>query len=173
VLRTLIAAVAALPMLMGCAAFAQVNDTNNMTPEQATLINTTCTNVMGLRKGESYFAECQDSLAHSLARRVAAYGIAAGEDACRHQGLPEGSAALATCTLDNQTGGQIAPPLAPVPISFSTEAIKAGKSYYDVTNDVRFQRERYSCAQLGLMPNSGLFGQCIASLEGALLPDPN
>jgi hypothetical protein len=159
-------------MLMGCAAFAHVDDTYNMSPEQATLVSATCTNVMGLRKGESYFADCQDSLAHSLARRVAAYSMAASEDGCRHQGLPAGSAALATCTLDSQTGGRMAP-LTPQPIAFSTEATEAGKSYYDVTNGVRFQRERYSCAQLGLMPNSGLFGECVTSLEGALLPDPN
>jgi hypothetical protein len=171
-LRTLTAAAAALPLLMGCAAFAHADDAANMTPDQAQLVSATCTKVMGLRKGESYFAECQDSLAHSLARRVAAYGAAAGAEACRHQGLPEGSPALSTCVLDSQANGRMAP-LAAQPVAFSTEATQAGKSYYDVTNDVKFQRERYSCAQLGLMPGSGLFGECVASLEGALLPDPN
>jgi len=172
VLRTLTAVIAALPMLMGCAVFAHADDTHNMTPAQASLISATCTNVMGLQRGQSYFAECQDSLAHSLARRIAAYSTAAGEEACRNKGLPEGSAALATCTLDSQADGRMAP-LMPEPVAFSADATEAGKSYYDVTNGVRFQRERYSCAQLGLMPNSGLFGQCVASLEGALLPDPN
>ena len=170
-LRTLLAAAAALPLLMGCTAIAQAEDLNIMTPQQLSLIDATCTNVMGLHHRDAYYLACQDSLAHSLARRDAAYRMAASDDACNRQGLKPGSAAQATCMLDSEHGAMSAP--VPQPVSFSTEATEAGKSYYDVTNSVKFQRERYSCAQLGLMPNSGLFGQCVASLEGALLPDPN
>ncbi len=171
-LRTLTAAAAALPLLMGCAAFANTDDTYDMTPDQAQLVSATCTKVMGLRKGETYFAECRDSLARSLARREAAYRTAASDETCRRQGLPMDSAAMATCMLDSGAAGRPAP-LAAEPVAFSAEVTEAGKSYYSVTNDVKFQRERYSCAQLGLMPGGALFGECVASLEGALLPDPN
>lgn len=169
--RTLIATAAAIPLLMGCAAFAQADDLNDMNPAQLSLIDNTCRDVMGLHHRDAYFLACEDSLSHSMARRDAAFRMMASDDACSRQGLKPGSAALASCMLDNEHGAQSAP--VPQPASFSGEGTEAGKSYYDVTNGVKFQRERYSCAQLGLMPNSGLFGQCVASLEGALLPDPN
>jgi hypothetical protein len=156
---------------MGCAVIAQADDLNDMSPAELSLIDATCTNVMGFRNHDAYFLACQDSLSHSLARRDAAYRMMASDDACSHQGLKPGSAALATCMLEGDHAAS-APP-APQPVAFSTEATEAGRSYYDVNNGVKFQRERYSCAQLGLMPNGGLFGQCVASLEGALLPDPN
>ena len=168
--RTLLSAVAALPLLMGCTVFAQAEDLNDMSPAHMALINETCTKVMGLRPGESYFADCQDSLAHSLARRDAAYAMSAADDSCSHQGLAPGSSALATCMLDRQGAGA-APELHAV--ALNSDTIKPGKSYYDVTPTVKFQRERYSCAQIGLMPNGGLFGECVASLEGELLPDSN
>jgi hypothetical protein len=168
--RTLLSLVIALPLLMGCSVFAQAEDLNNMSPAHMALINETCTKVMGLRPGESYFADCQDSLAHSLARRDAAYAMSAADDSCGRQGLVPGSSAFATCMLDRQGSGA-APELQAV--ALNSDTIKPGKSYYDVTPTVKFQRERYSCAQIGLMPNGGLFGECVASLEGELLPDPN
>ncbi len=47
---------------------------------------------------------------------------------------------------------------------------EAGKSFYDVAPTVRWNRERYACAQLGLVPGQRAFGQCVASLDGAFLP---
>lgn len=163
-------AAALLPLLMGCATFAQANDLGSRTPDEMSLIDSTCTRVMGLHQGESYYAECQDSLAHSLARRDAAYAMSAAGEACDRQGLKPGSSAFATCMLDRQRAGS-APALQPA--AFAAEATQPGVSYYSVTPSVQFQRKRYACAQLGLTPNSGLFGECVASLEGALLPDPN
>lgn len=169
-LRKLLATATFLPLLMGCVPFAQA-DALSMTPDQVSLIDATCTHVMGLRKGESYFAECQDSLAHSLARKVAAEAAARGYADCRHQGLPEGSAALSSCILNAEGSATRSP--APQPVSFTDAPIENGKSYYSVAPHVQWERERYSCAQLGLMPSSGLFGECVASLQGALLPDPS
>jgi hypothetical protein len=170
-LRTLLSVAAALPLLMGCSIIAQADDLNSMSPQQLSLIDATCTHVMGFRYHDAYYLACQDSLSHSLARRDAAYRMVASDDACSHQGLKPGSAALASCMLDHEGRADAAP--VPQPVAFAGAGTEPGKSYYDVTNGVKFQRERYSCAQLGLVPNSGLFGQCVASLEGALLPDPN
>lgn len=167
-IRTVLAAAAAIPLLMGCALFAHAEDLGRMTPTQMGVINTVCAKVMGLRQGEVYYADCQDSLAHSLARRDAAYGTAAGEESCRGRGLAPGSAALATCMLDAHARGA-AP--TPQPVTFVSDAVEPGKSYYSVTPSVQFQRKRYACAQLGLTPGSGLFGECVASLEGALQQD--
>lgn len=161
-------AIAALPMLMGCAVMAQAQDLEKRTPQEVALIDGTCTKVMGLRKGEAFYADCQDSLAHTLAHRDEAYAMAASGDDCRQRGLAPGSAALATCMLENEGHGA-APMLQPA--AYSPDAIQAGKSYYNVTPSVQFQRKRYACAQLGLTPNGGLFGECVASLQGELLSD--
>ena len=59
----------------------------------------------------------------------------------------------------------------PVDLASADNVLKSGKSYYNVTPGVQWQRERYSCAQLGLVPNSGLFGTCVASLAGELSPN--
>lgn len=166
-LRPLIAAAAMMPLLMGCAALAQAQDRDGRTPEEMALVNATCTKVMGLRKGEEFYLDCRDSLSHSLARRDAAYEMAANDAACRRLGLSPGSAALATCVLDHQPTAANAPLLQPVALS---EAIQPGRSYYSVMPDVQTARRRHACAQLGLMPSSGLFGECVGDLDHALQP---
>ena len=76
-LRKLLAASFLLPMILGCAPFQQAS-ASPLTPDQSALIDATCTKVMGLRKGEFYFEQCQDSLSHSMARKVAAQASADG-----------------------------------------------------------------------------------------------
>jgi hypothetical protein len=167
-LRPILTAFVVMPVLMGCAIIAQAQDLQNRSPDELALINNTCTTVMGLRKGETYWADCQDSLSHSVARRDAVYAMAASDEICSRQGLKPGSAAFATCMLDNKPA---ASPPSLHPVAFTSEAIQPGKSYYDLTPSAQFQRKRYACAQLGLTPGGGLFGECVSSLEGALLPD--
>lgn len=166
-LRPLLIAAAVVPVLMGCAAFAQTQDFGNRSPAEVALINATCHRVMGLRDGEEFYQDCQDSLAHMMARRDAAYAMAAGESTCLAQGLKPGSAALATCTLDRRSGAAGAPALQPVALS---QSIEPGRSYYSVRAEVQIERQRHACAQLGLMPGSGLFGECVANLQGSLQP---
>ena len=164
----------ALPMVLSCAPFQQAAADNGLTPGQFSLINVTCANVMGLRQGEAYYADCQDSLMHSMARKLAAESTGAAADTCRGRGLAEGSTALSVCTLDQESNAATQRmAIAPQPVNLSNVggALENGKSYYGVTPTVRWRREHYSFAQLGLMPNSGLFGECVASLEGELMPD--
>lgn len=169
-LRKLIVSLTAAPLMMGCAVFAQAQDLNHMSAPQKEMISATCTQVMGLRQGEFYFNECQDSLAHTLAMRDAAYANMSAEDSCRAGGLAPGSAALATCMLDRQSGAHA--PFAPGKIAVS-DTIQPGKSYYNVSPTVQFERKRYACAQLGLTPGSGIFGECVTGLVGALMPNPS
>ena len=169
--RSLLAIATLTPLLMGCAGLAHAQDLRNRSPDEVALIDGTCAKVMGLRQGEAYYLDCRDSLAHSLARRDSAYAMSAADDSCSRQGLKPGTSAFATCMLDRQPGAAGAPALQPA--AFSADAVQAGKSYYSVTPSVQWQRKRYACAQLGLTPGSGLFGECVVSLEGALLPDSN
>ena len=169
--RTLIAVATCVPLLMACSGLVQPDGIRAVTANQADLVNATCANVMGLRKGDYYFAQCQDSLANSLVRRDEAWRMAASEQACRSKDRGSDSVALATCMLDSRSDA--AAPVPPQPVALRSAAIEPGKSYYSVTPTAKFQRERYSCAQLGLIPGSGGFGECVASLEGALSLDPD
>ena len=171
-LRTLLIPALVLPLTLGCASLEPVNAAD-LSPGQASLINATCSRVMGLRQGEFYYAQCQDSLTHSLARKAAAEVSAMAADACRDRGSV-GSSAFAVCALNaesraGETGSRAA--LTPVDLSAADAVLQSSKKYYDVTPSVQFQRERYACAELGLVPGSGLFGTCVASLEGALSPN--
>jgi hypothetical protein len=160
-----------LPLTFACAPFQQVA-ASPLTPEQSSLIETTCTNVMGLRKGEFYFEQCQDSLTHSMMRKMAAMSSADAYNDCRKRGLAEGSAALSVCALNAANVSRADTVTSqPVDLGSTNAVLESGKSYYDVRPSVQFQRYRYACAQLGLMPNSGLFGTCVASLTGELSPN--
>jgi hypothetical protein len=163
---------AALPMVLSCAPFQQASANNGLNADQSSLVDAACTNVMGLRPGESYFANCRETLARSLDRKSAAAATVMAAADCRND--PVGSPAMSVCMLDEESktgAGQAAAVSQPVNLAYAADTLKSGRSFYDVTPSVRWNRERYSCAQLGLMPNSGLFMQCVAGLEGAFLPD--
>jgi hypothetical protein len=161
------------PMIVACAPLQPVS-TSALSPDQSELINTTCTNVMGFREGEAYYLDCQDSLAHSLARKIKTEASVIAEDTCRKNGLTSGSSAFAICALNEQNAAAARIPVRAMPIADigpANTVLQSGKSYYNVSPRVQFQRERYACARLGLVPGSGLFGICTASLEGAFMPD--
>jgi hypothetical protein len=162
---------AALLMVLSCAPFQQASANNGLNAEQSSLVDAACTNVMGLRPGESYFANCRETLARSLDRKSAAAAMVAAAADCRNN--PMGSAAMSVCMLDAQSkaGARQTAVSQPVNLAYAADTLKSGRSFYDVTPTTRWNRERYSCAQLGLMPDSGLFSQCAAGLEGAFLPD--
>jgi hypothetical protein len=111
-------------MLVACASSAQAG-----TPAQLSSVDATCSRVMGLRPGESYFAACRKSLSQFLAADTAA--------------------------------------AEPVAIASS------GKSFYEASPSLRWNRERQACAQMGLTPDSIAFSHCVAGLDNAFLPSPN
>src|ERR1700742_4487528 len=89
---------AALPMVLSCTPFQQASANNGLNADQSSLVDAACTNVMGLRPGESYFANCRETLARSLDRKSAAAAMAAAAGGCRHN--PVGSFGLAGCMHD-------------------------------------------------------------------------
>ena len=166
-LRKILACAVVTPMLLACAPLAQAG-IQSMSPEQLSLVDTTCTQVMGLHKGEYYFALCRESLANTLAAKQEGRDMAAAYRQCRQRGLKDDTAAFSTCMLDSNATSS-----APRPVAVAYTAApgtEPGKSFYSVPPRVQFQRERYSCAQLGLLPGSGACGQCVANLEGAMMP---
>ena len=69
-------------------------------PGQASLIDATCVQIMGLRRGEYYYAECQESLGKSLAGKIESEMNLRSYDDCRRQGLAPESAAHSACMLN-------------------------------------------------------------------------
>ncbi len=129
--RKLLATATLLPVVFACAPAAQARD---LSPGQLSLVDQTCIQVMGLKRGETQFAGCRESLSQALAAKS-----------------------------ESQ----------PVATAYASDDTEAGKSFYAVPPSVRWNRERYSCARLGLLPGSTPFGQCVASLEDAFMPSPN
>ena len=169
-LNKVLACATLMPMLLACAPLAQA-DMRDMSPEQVSLVDNTCTQVMGLRKGEYYFALCHESLAHALANKAQGQEMAAAYKECRQHGLAEGTAAFSTCMLDSK-----ATVSSPQPLTLAYAAApgtEPGKSFYHMTPTEVWNHERYSCAQLGLVPGSAAFGECVANLVGALQSNPN
>jgi hypothetical protein len=159
------------PLIIACAPFAQA-PVPTLAPEQASLVQTTCDRVMGLAHSGIYRDECRESLSQSLARKVEAEGMAGAYHECRQQGLNEGSAAFSSCMLDRHSRSPI-PTTQAVSLAYDADAPENAKSYFHVSNSVHWRREQYSCAQLGLTPGTGAFGQCVASLDAALMPMTN
>ncbi len=160
-----------VPLAVACAPFA-ASSAPTLAPEQASLVQTTCDRVMGLAHSGVYRDLCRESLSASLARKAEGQAMAASFTECRHQGLSEGSAAFSTCMLDGQSRPQ-AVATQTASLAYDANTPENSKGYFDVNNSVHWRREQYSCAQLGLTPGTGAFGQCVVSLDAVLQPDPN
>jgi len=170
-LRKLLAAAIFMPTAVVYAPLAQAQE-YNISPEQVSLVDQTCLRVLGLKRGEAYFVGCQESLSHSLAARDEGHAMAIAYADCNHRGFVEGTAVFSTCMLEASKPVLATPQLLAIASTGGAET-EAGKSFYEVAPHVQFNRERYACAQLGLLPGSSAFGQCVTSLQGAFLPDPN
>jgi hypothetical protein len=128
----LLAAATLMSLVFACASFAQARD-YSLSPDQRSLVDQTCMQVMGLKRGETQFAGCRAGLSQALAARSGIQPVVGG----------------------------------------ASGDIEAGKSFFAVSPIVRWNREHYSCARLGLAPGSTLSGQCVDSLEDAFMPTPN
>ena len=159
------------PLIVACAPFA-ASSAPTLAPEQVSLVQATCDHVMGLAHSGVYRDLCRESLSESLARKVEGEAMAASYGDCRHQGLTEGSAAFSACMLDRQSEPHMSR-MQTASLAYDVNAPENAKGYFDVSNTVHWRREQYSCAQLGLTPGTGAFGQCVVSLEAVLQPDPN
>jgi hypothetical protein len=170
-LRKLLATATFIPLIMACAPLAQAQE-YGASAQQSSLVDQTCAQVLGLQRGQTYFAGCQASLSNILAARNEGQAISAANAICSQQGLVEGTAAFSTCVLGTSKPAPAAPERLAIASTGGAET-EAGKSFYEVPPHVRWNRERYACAQLGVSPGGALFGQCVASLESAFLPRKN
>ena len=150
----------------GCASAAP------LTNQQTDLVSATCSEIMGLRRGETYYANCQESLGNSLASKIDTEQKVRSMDDCSHRGLAEGSPSFSACVLEQQDAEPANNAMVqPIALNYPRDELKSGKSYYNVSNSIHWKREQYSCAQLGLTPGTNGFQHCVVSLDAALLPD--
>lgn len=163
------------PLLLACAPFA-ASASPPLSPDQRALndgqrqqVAETCDRVMGLRSGGYYRGECMDSLARSLAAKAQSVQLAGSYEFCRQKGLHQGTPAFSTCMLDDQDRDPVLPA---VKLAYDWNTPENSKSYFDVSNRVHSRREQYACAQIGLTPGTESFGQCVAGLDAALMPNP-
>jgi hypothetical protein len=166
--RKIVTAALIAPLMIACAPFA-ASSAATLMPDEVSLVQATCDRVMGLAHSGIYRDDCRDSLSQSLARKIAAEGMAGVYNDCSGQGLTEGTPAFSACMLDRQPRPRASMTQA-VNLAYDMNAPENAKGYFDVDNAVHWRREQYSCAQLGLTPGTGAFGQCVASLEAALSP---
>jgi hypothetical protein len=152
---------------------ASYGETGPHASPQVKEISAICTKVMGLDLGETYFANCTKILSQALAQK--ADDKAAGDAAhnCSQKGLAPGSAAFSSCVLDSENE-----PLLDIKdgsgTTLSSSTIPSpGQSFYSASFAVRWNRERYACASLGLIPHSSAFEQCVSELDSSFLPNPN
>ena len=84
---------------------------------------------------------------------------------CSRQKFSEGSAAFSACMLDRQSQPR-AVVVRTASLVYDVNAPEKAKGYFDVNNTIHWRREQYSCAQLGLTPGTGAFGQVLCCEPG-------
>lgn len=166
-LRRIIFVTAAFALSSACAVQAA---SNAVTPQQASIIEASCTSIMGLRPGEFAYLACRESLSATAAGLMEGQSRLQAYDACRGRGIAPDSAALSTCMLDSEQAAPVQVASTQTSPATVSGALVADSSYYHVTHAAQWRREQYSCAQLGLVPGSAVFTHCVASLDADLQP---
>jgi hypothetical protein len=121
-LRNLFGIAAMLPLVIACAPVARAQD-YGISPQQRALVDRTCRDVLGLKRGEAWFAGCQESLSDTLTAGDEARAVTADTQtqirlsfyevpplvrwqrerlACARLGLPPGSSPFGACVTSLQ-----------------------------------------------------------------------
>lgn len=143
---------------------------HSLSAEPLGLADQICKQVMGLNPGEFYFAMCHESLSQQPLAPDQIRALSASYDSCQQRALGPGTAAFLTC-MGN--GAAVGPTFAKISFGDVIGDTQAGRSFYNVGPAVRWNRERYGCAALGLAPGSAPFDQCMRALDGAFLRQKN
>jgi hypothetical protein len=165
--RKLLFAAAIIPALSACAMFPA---SAHVSPQQTAAIEATCTKVMRLHQGQSEFQACVSSLSDSVTYQVSADYAANAYRDCAQTGLKRETPEFSRCVLDNENSQRDAQQLpngaaGRLNASYIKAADNDPDDYFGTSNTMRHRREQYSCAQLGLEPDTGAFQSCVANLD--------
>ncbi|HWU55628.1 MAG TPA: hypothetical protein VN175_09015 [Rhizomicrobium sp.] len=125
--------------------------------------------VMEIWTGDVYYPRCQEAVGYILTAKSERQAVVTGYKECTQQGFSEGSAGFSSCTEDFKSKAP-----APVPLAIAYPGgpdTEPGIRFDYVSPKIQLNREQYACGQLGFLPGSGPYGDCVASLEDALIPN--
>jgi len=160
----LLACVLLVAGLTSCAPYPQTDGA-----EPTSVTAAVCTDIMGLWSGEVYYPRCQESISYILAAKSKRLAMLSAYQDCKRIGLAEDEASFSSCVLSLMYKSA---PAALVPIAAPTDPkTEPGMRFDYISLPVQLDRERYACAQLGLLPESGPFDDCVYSLTDALIPN--
>lgn len=167
----MVAVALALPLLTACAASQESR--SEITPQQTAALEATCSNVMGLTKGEAEFSGCVSSLSATIAGQLQASATNGAYRDCEEMGLKSETPDFSRCVLDRENS-QLASnnlqtnPASGIDVGYSQPKNGKIESYFHTTFDERHRREQYSCASLGINPGSSGFVSCVNDLDMTL-----
>jgi hypothetical protein len=133
-----------------------------------------CQGIIQVQPGEDRFNGCTSSLSDSVRHATTTRAVAAARDAC-FQELHRPRTDLNLCVL-RAADAKVAPgndmvQLPPNGFDAANGApddLDSSRSFYAVSNDTKFRRERRACAVIGLDPALGAFSHCVSDLQDAL-----
>ena len=166
-LRRLLFSAAFAPALAACASFPST--AHEVTPQQTAAIGATCTKIMRLRPGAEFEA-CVSSLSDSVGTLVRADYANNAYRSCAQAGLKRETSEFSRCVLDHENSqrdadGLSAGAAARLNAAYITPADSNPEDYFEGSFKLRFRREQYACAQLGLEPNTAAFASCASRLD--------
>ena len=170
-MRKLFVSGIALQLLTACAAYQ--GSASALPPQRTVAVEATCTNVMGLTKGEAEFAGCVSSLSSAVAEQLQAAVTNRAYRACEESGLQRETPEFSRCVL-NRENSRLASdvpqvnPVSRIDADYAKPADGDSESYFRMTFNQRHRREQYSCAGLGLDPGTGSFVSCVDNLDTTL-----
>lgn len=169
-----------VPAMSACAV---ARPAPSLPPDQASLVDATCSQVMGFGRGDWTYVQCSEALTDSLLRKLASNVKLRSHEDCENSGLEEGTREYATCVLDKRKAYSAeevekisaAQQNSVAPVTLKPYAVNARgkpKGYFDVPSREQTDIENYACAQLGLNPGSSLFMQCTTQLDLGITVSP-
>jgi len=149
---------------------AQAQYALRISPEQTALARDTCSNVMRIRPGMVPFDDCVESLSKTLSNQTQREILDRSYEDCFASGQRQGTPELAACVLSRKSDHSATWNRNPSGmVSKGTFANYSGQSsYFESNAEERRRKEEFSCAQLGMLPGSAGFGQCVAQLDASL-----
>lgn len=159
---------AVAPLLLS--ACAGIPASSIITPTQTAALKATCTKVMRLQEGEAQFDGCVSDLSDTAAELVEYARALQAHRACEATPLKPNTPEFARCVLDREDSERAARIPAPENVlRLNAAEIKPADdirdSYYTANFDVRRRREQFSCAVLGLEPDTESFVTCVNNLD--------
>jgi hypothetical protein len=113
----------------------------------------------------SHYRGCITSLSDALIGKIDARAVHSANAKCRAEGDPNGSPALALCDLKAPKPLPGVQSAASVAANSAPSLAAASPSFFYASPDEIHQREKTSCAALGIDPSGDAFGACVEKLD--------